>query len=98
MVLLGDRELLSDLDGIGDERRFVRRYGRRGLPAECGPENPVHLSILGRPIAYERNALSLRFLERHIAITRLPGGQGPARSARCNVLERVGRPYPFHHA
>ncbi len=45
--------------------------------------------LTARPIAHERDALSLGLLERHVVIARLTAVQGPAASAGGDVLERI---------
>src|SRR5258708_3558777 len=68
--------LTPHLDGIGDELQLTARYGRCRLAAECGAQDPVELSIDPGPVAYERDALPLGFLERHVVIARLTTAQG----------------------
>src|SRR5450631_3375255 len=70
--------LTPHLDSIGDELQLTAGYGRCRFAAECGAQDPVELSIDAGPIAYERDALSLSLLERHVVIAPLTTAQGPA--------------------
>src|SRR4029453_10431470 len=97
---LSDRSGRSvpDLDGVSDKLGLARRYGRRGLAAERGAQDPVQLPRAARAITHEANALALGFLERHIVIAGSAAGQSPAAAPSRAVLQPLRRSQPIHRA